>query len=219
MAVAQGKGRRGEHGQDCWVWYGGISARTGGLWQTLGVEQSKHKTRRSYNTPGHAHFLTYSCQHRVPLLSSDRVRRWVVESIEAVRREHDTAVWAYVVMPEHVHVLLRPRGLEYEVSRLLGALKRPVSARAKAWMTEHDPAWLERMTVRRGDRSVFRFWQAGGGFDRNVWEQRGIHEIVGYIHANPVRRGLVEKPTDWEWSSARFWAGMEGVVMKMDRVE
>ncbi len=123
---------------------------------------------------------------------------------------------AYVVMPEHVHVLVRcPEGVL--VSSVLGALKRPVSVRARAWLAEHEPEWVERLMVRRGDREVFRFWQAGGGFDRNIWEQRTLIEVVEYIHANPVRRGLVERPTEWEWSSAGWWAGMGG-VLEMDRV-
>ena len=150
------------------------------------------------------------------MLDSDRARRWVIESLAGARARLGFGLGAYVVMPEHVHVLVRcPEGVL--VSSVLGALKRPVSVRARAWLAEHEPGWVERLMVRRGDREVFRFWQAGGGFDRNIWEQRTLIEVVEYIHANPVRRELVERPTEWEWSSARWWAGMDG-VLEMDRV-
>jgi putative transposase len=134
----------------------------------------------------------------------------------ATRARLGIQIGAFVVMPEHVHVLVRcPEGVS--VSGVLGSLKRPVSARAKAWLVEHEPEWIDRLTVVQGKRRVFRFWQAGGGFDRNIWEQRTLAEVVEYIHTNPLRRRLVERPTDWVWSSARFWAGMEG-VLEMDRI-
>jgi hypothetical protein len=65
-------------------------------------------------------------------------------------------------------------------------------------------------------RRVFRFWQAGGGFDHNVFREKTVAAIVDYIHANPVRRSLVDQPTQWEWSSARFWDGCSNVPLRMD---
>jgi hypothetical protein len=67
------------------------------------------KTRRTWNEPGHVHFLTYSCFRRLPLLTRDRTRRWVLESLDSARQSLDLALWAYVIMPEHVHVVLCPR--------------------------------------------------------------------------------------------------------------
>jgi putative transposase len=62
----------------------------------------------------------------------------------------------------------------------------------------------------------YRFWQRGGGYDRNVIESATVHQMIEYIHANPVRRGLVEQATDWLWSSARFYAGLDQVCIPMD---
>lgn len=194
------KGKHGRHGRGT----------------LIGVDEQHRKTRRVFDHPGHAHFLTYSCQGRLPLLDSDRVRPWVIEAMREVRSRLGVRIGAFVIMPEHVHVLVRcPEGVW--VSTALAGFKRPVSARAKAWLAEHEPGWVERLTVLRGDREVFRFWQAGGGFDRNVWKQRTLLEVAEYMHANPVRRGMVKRAMDWVWSSARFWGGMEG-VLEMDRI-
>ncbi len=46
--------------------------------------------------------------------------------------------------------------------------------------------------------------------------ERPVPAVIDYIHANPVRRGLVEGPTDWEWSSARFWEAWPNVPIRMD---
>jgi putative transposase len=63
---------------------------------------------------------------------------------------------------------------------------------------------------------MFHFWQPGGGYDRNIDNAKVAWASVHYIHANPVRRGLVAHPTDWEWSSARWYAESEDVVLAMD---
>ena len=106
------------------------------------------------------------------------------------------------------------------MEHLLAALKRPISARAKAFLQERgDKEWLQKLTVMKSGEPVFRFWQTGGGFDHNVWNERPIQEVIRYIHQNPVRRGLVEDACEWEWSSARFWEGKTDFRLKMDPLE
>jgi putative transposase len=51
----------------------------------------------------------------------------------------------------------------------------------------------------------YRFWQRGGGYDRNIWSLGEVLEKVRYIHENPLRRGLVDRPEQWPWSSWRAW--------------
>ncbi len=85
---------------------------------------------RSYNIPGHVHELTFSCFRRPPLLSRDRTRRWFVDALEDARRDLDLALWAYVIMPEPVHVLCWPRQQVYEVRLIRTAFKVPVQRQA-----------------------------------------------------------------------------------------
>lgn len=184
------------------------------------MHPSSYKTRRTWNEPGHAHFITYSCHRRLPLLTRDRTRLWAIETLAAVRERFQVALWAYVVMPEHVHVLLRPRDAEYDVSRILVALKQPVAKAARQWMEDHGRRdWIERLSVTYPSRRVFRFWQPGGGFDQNVFKEKSVPAIIDYIHANPVRRELVNDPLDWEWSSARFWEGRGDSPLRMDEID
>lgn len=177
------------------------------------------KTRRSSNEAGHLHFLTFSCWKRWPLLSKDRSREWCIDALESTRRELDVAIVAYVIMPEHLHLLVWPRRRDYEVRRILAAIKSPVSRQAKAHLVATEQrAWLDRLTARHGDRTVFRFWQPGGGFDKNLWSDRPIENVIAYIHANPVRRGLVDRPTDWFWSSAAAHAGLRATPIAVDSI-
>jgi putative transposase len=161
--------------------------------------------RRSVHDPGHAHELPFTCYRRHRFLSAERTCLWLAESVEPARARLDFALWAFVFMPEHVHLLIWPRRSEARMPAILSAIKEPVGRRAVKHISEHAPEWLPRITRKRGRRVERLFWQSGGGFDRNVWKPSTMMAMIDYRHANPVRRGLVERASAWRWSSASWW--------------
>ncbi len=157
---------------------------------------------KRYNDPGHAHFLTFSCWKRLPLLARDRCRHWFTEALNASVQQHDIACWAYVIMPEHAHVLLLPRQWEYNISAWMASFKLRVARPALRYLEQNQPSFLKKLEDRQpSGRVSHRFWQPGGGIDVNLWTDAKIWDKIDYIHNNPVRRGLVERPEDWRWSS------------------
>ena len=97
----------------------------------------------------------------------------------------------YVVMPEHVHLLLS----EPERASLSVALQMLKQIVAQKVGSEGGPLWQRRY------------------YDLNVWSERKRIEKLRYIHRNPVERGFAEKPEDWRWSSFRHYAfGETGTV-------
>ncbi len=174
------------------------------------------KIRKRLDQPQDARELTFSCYCGHRFLSRDRTRRWFVEELGAARNAWPVDLWAWVIMPEHVHLLVRPRQPDVEIGRCQGAIKERVGRRAVAWLERNAPQWLPRITVCEGPRTRRRFWQPGGGYDRNVVGLATVHRVIHYIHANPVRRGLVASAEDWEWSSARWYAGIRPVPIEMD---
>jgi REP element-mobilizing transposase RayT len=106
-------------------------------------------------------------------------------------------------MLEHVHLLLYPTEREYSVSAILKAMKQSAARRALQNIRRSSPQLAEQLQVRRPDgRTSFRFWAQGGGYDRNVTDPMILSNIITYIEANPVRKGLSQSPGDWRWSSA-----------------
>jgi putative transposase len=94
-------------------------------------------------------------------------------------------------MPEHAHLLLWPQEPNYNVSELLNSIKQSVSKRALLHVQRHAPAFLPRMEDRQPNGEVHhRFWQRGGGYDRNIVEPDTAYHEIAYLHNNPVRRGL-----------------------------
>ena len=162
---------------------------------------------QGYNDPGHAHELTFSCYRRIPFLSKDRTCEWLAEAIDNARTSLRYSLWAYVFMPEHVHLIIHPQEKIYNDSDFLKAVKETVSRKAVQYLKQRAPNWLSHIRVTRGRRVEHHFWQPGRGHDRNVERSRTLQAMIDYIHMNPVRRRLVERAIDWKWSSAGWVAG------------
>jgi putative transposase len=182
------------------------------------MDPPRRKQVRSYNTPGHAHELTFSCFRRLPLLGRERSRQRFLDAMETARRRLNLALWAYVVMPEHVHVVVCPREPDFEVRLIRTAVKVPVPRKALAHLRRHVPDFLPRLRDEQPIGEVhYRFWQRGGGYDRNITDPGTLKTMIEYIQHNPVRRGLVSRPTDRPWSSARFHEGVQDVHCEWTR--
>jgi len=169
------------------------------------------KTCRRLNDPGTAHFATFSTFRRQPFLRSETACLWLAESLRRACTNHDMALWAYVFMPEHVHLIVRPRQTAADISQFLKATKLGVANNARRrydLSDKADPAWERYLDIQPNGQVHFRFWQRGGGYDRNLFSPDEIMEKVNYIHANPVRRGLSAGPDDWRWSSSGDYSGL-----------
>jgi putative transposase len=166
------------------------------------------KTCKRYNKLGDAHAVTFSCFRRQAFLSKARSCNWFIEALERARQIHHFHIWAYVVMPEHAHLLIWPTEPQTELSDILNSIKQSVAKRALIYVRREAPSFLTHMEDRQPNGKVhYRFWQRGGGFDRNVVEPRIIYHQIDYIHENPVRRGLCATAVEWLWSSAVDYAG------------
>jgi putative transposase len=175
------------------------------------------KLRRSSDDATAAHALTFSCWRRQPFLSRERPCLWLASAIDRARRRFALDVWAYVFMPNHVHLILHahagyresmPPTDAFRLAAILAAIKLPVTRRAVAWVTREAPAFLPNLLdAQPSGTKAYRFWQRGGGYDRDLHDPGTIHATIDYIHANPVRAGLVEQPEEWRWSSAAYFAG------------
>jgi putative transposase len=164
-----------------------------------------------FHGAGDVHFLTFSCYHRLPLLTP-AYRDVVLQALERVRRRYRLVVLAYVVMPEHVHLLVSEPQRD-TLSTAVQALKlsfiRMLEGSAVPTSRKTGETW--GIPVHGGSGS-HRFWQTRF-YDFNVWTDKKRIEKLRYIHRNPVKRGLVTSPGQWPWSSYRWYlSGEEGPV-------
>jgi putative transposase len=119
---------------------------------------------------GDLHFITFSCYDRKPYLGAYTARETFEFSLEKMRQEYRFLVIGYVVMPEHVHLLLS----EPDKQSLACALQAVKISLAKR--LAERPFWQRRY------------------YDFNVYTTGKQWEKLGYMHRNPVERGLVDEP-------------------------
>ena len=162
----------------------------------------RRKRRKSYNTPHHAHALNFSVYRGRPHLMLAGAAGAFLRTVDVASQELGFQVWAYVVMPEHVHLVIYPVEEVYDMAAIHAAIKR---RSAQAIFALHPHLREACREPRKGRGDEFRFWQAGGGYDRNLYTARVTWLEIRYVHNNPVRRGLCETFLDWEWSSARAY--------------
>jgi putative transposase len=161
---------------------------------------------------GHLHFVAFSCYQRLPLLSSVPSRDIFVRILGEVRDRYGFALAGYVVMPEHVHLLIGEpsRG---NPTTVMQVLKQRVSRELRR------EALGEESKFHFGDDGslLAGFWQKRF-YDFNVWSLKKIVQKLEYMHMNPLKRKLVVHAKDWPWSSFSFYAKGKDCLIRIDPV-
>ncbi len=174
------------------------------------------KKLRRYEIAQQPRFLTCSCHDRLPLFQNDRIKDAFVGRLQLARQKTRFRLLAWVIMPEHFHLIIVPTLPAFPIAKVFDAMKgRFAAAVLRRWVELRAPI-LKRLKHTDGG---YRFWQHGGGYDRNIRDEMELYEKIDYCHHNPSRRGLVSDPLDWMWSSARWYAGLRDGTLEIDPVE
>jgi putative transposase len=165
---------------------------------------------KRYYGRGDLHFVTFSCYRRLPLLGSKRARGLLVRELARVRLEYGFRLAGYVVMPNHVHLLMGEPA-KGTVSTALQMLKQRVSRTMRKRKKRGREGQLTFAFGAEGEKAR-SFWQARF-YDFNVYSRGKIKEKLNYMHANPVIRKLVKHAKDWPWSSwSQYMTGEKGLL-------
>ena len=167
----------------------------------------RNPLKRHYGQ-GNLHFLTFSCYRRRPFFATPRARNVFVKYLDGVRKEKRFLLLGFVVMPEHVHLLVsEPQ--QGDLSTALQVLKQQVARRLLKMKT----AQLQLEFA--GPDEERHLWQRRF-YDFNVWSEGKFNQKLKYMHANPVKRRLVLQPKDWPWSSWSHYSNEEGGLIRID---
>lgn len=152
-----------------------------------------------FQQSGQSHFITFSCYRRQPRFTSPDLYDLCAVCLEETRQRFDMCVYGYVVMPEHVHLLVN-EPCDATLADALHHLKLNFAKRSKYVTGDADPG---------------PFWQKRY-YDRNVRNEREFMVKLRYLHRNPVKRGLVKEAGEWKWSSFRHYALREAGVVEIE---
>jgi len=166
---------------------------------------------RHYDHLNTARFVTFCCYRRHKFLTSPAVVAVFLEVLESLREEHAIKFLGYVIMPEHVHLILHPPD-SLRLGPIVGKLK---SRSASRIVSEGLIRFPDDCIVRKNGVVRRAFWQPRC-YDHNCRSSDKVTEKINYCHNNPVARGLVSEPGEWRWSSYNWYMGQSDVPLMMD---
>ncbi len=157
---------------------------------------------KHFDHDGRARFVTFLTRRRVKVLEDNRCAAAVVGVIKDISQEYSLDVLAYVIMPEHVHLVVVPP-LDLKLGPVIGEIKRRSSKTIHKHLL-HTPL-INHFMVARNGRTRFALWEKRC-YDHNCRNNESVRKCIEYCHHNPVSRGLVKEPEMWEWSSYRWYS-------------
>ena len=157
------------------------------------------------------YFLTSSVVHGLPIFANKVAANIVLDSLEYLQLEKGTTIYAYVVMVNHIHLIAKSDSLVKDIS----ALKSYTARKIIDYLKEHRHTnWLRKLREQKADYKrdrKYQLWQEGYHPKQIIGDDMMLQKVE-YIHNNPVKRGYVDNPEDWRYSSARNYLGKSGLI-------
>jgi len=147
----------------------------------------------------------------LPMFVNPEISDIVIESLRYMQREKNTKIYAYVIMKTHLHCILQSTTLNKTIKEFKSYTARRIIDYLKE---QKDTKLLEKLKqakLRYKIESDYQFWQEGSHPEAIVSDEM-MYQKMEYIHFNPVRKGYVDNPCDWLYSTARDYEGKEGLV-------
>ena len=158
----------------------------------------------------HPYFLTCTIVEWLPLFLNSDVVQIILDSLQFLQKENRLLIYSYVIMENHLHLIASSPDLSKEIGDFKSFTARRIVDNYKA----HQPQNLKKLAIAKkpfkNDRD-YQFWQEGV-HAQQIQTEEMMRQKIEYIHYNPVRRGYVDEPEHWRYSSARNYAGKNGLI-------
>lgn len=172
---------------------------------------------RHFDSLGTARFVTFSTYQRMRLLLDPEVTGAIIGQLASMREQLRIAIHGYVIMPDHMHLVLTPSD-HVRLGIEIGKLKARVARHVIDCWREQGRAATKRIRRDGATSGHAAFWQRRC-YDHNCRTAEIVREKINYCHANPVKSGLVRDPIDWTFSSYRWYTGIRDVPLEIDAVQ
>jgi len=155
--------------------------------------------------------LTSTIVHWIPLFTRPASVQIVLDSFMYLQQECDVKIFAYVILENHLHWVAQSDQLNKDVARFKSYTARRLIDYLKA---EKQDKLIEQLGFYKKSHKVDRDYQVWeeGSHAQLIQNELILRQKVDYIHFNPVKRGYVDQPEHWRYSSARNYAGHEGLI-------
>ena len=162
------------------------------------------------------YYFTFQIVEWVDIFSRKEYRDIIINSINHCRKEKGLEIWAYVIMTNHIHIILSSKVgklsdtirdfKSYSSKKILESIKMKGESR-REWMLQI----FSKEAEKRKRKSEYQLW-SHENHAIEITSQKFLKQKMAYIHLNPVRSGLVEKAEDWIYSSQRNFSGLDSIL-------
>jgi REP element-mobilizing transposase RayT len=169
------------------------------------------RTRYKVYDDAYPHFITCTIVEWLPIFTRRESVQILLDSWTFLQREGRLRLYAYVVLENHAHFIASSPSLSKEIGDFKSYTARQLIDLLKA---RSATTFLDQLAFRKlkhkNDRD-FQLWQEGS-HPQQISSEEMMLQKIEYVHLNPVKRGYVDDPLHWRYSSARNYAGMTGLV-------
>lgn len=168
---------------------------------------------------GSVYYITTNIQNRLKIFTSPSFIIPVLDSLNFYRFQFKCKLFGYVIMLDHLHLLLYPTGEASVVSEFMRDFKRFTSGRiSRQAELEGKADWVKTFqeSGRHGKRAEKQVWQESF-WEQMIYSDKFMREKLNYIHMNPVRAGLVDEPSKYPYSSYRNYEFDDNTLIEIDK--
>ena len=157
------------------------------------------------------HFLTATVVNWLPLFASRPLDQILLESLQFLQAQQRLTLYAYVILENHVHLIAQATDLSKEMGDFKSWTARAIIDFLYTNHGQHVLKQLEYYKLRYKSDRRHQLWQEGS-HPQLIQGEAMMRQKIEYIHNNPVKRGYVDLPIHWRYSSARNYAELDGLI-------
>ena len=157
------------------------------------------------------HFLTATINHWLPIFTRTETVNIVLDSWRYLQQHSSMEIYGYVILENHLHLLAASDDLSHDIQRFKSYSAKQI---INYLQQRREKGVLELLALfKRAHKteSNYQVWEEGN-HPQLIESEQVMRQKLDYIHQNPVKRGYVDLPEHWRYSSARNYAGMEGLI-------
>jgi len=169
------------------------------------------RTRYKIHDSAYPHFITCTIVDWLPIFTRPEAVQILLDSWAFLKQQDRMQLYAYVVLENHLHFIASSQNLAKQVANFKSYTARQLIDLLKSKNAE---MLLKQLAFRKAAHKIdrdYQIWQEGSK-PKQISSDEMMVQKVEYIHLNPVKRGYVDDPVHWRYSSARNYEGMPGLI-------
>ena len=157
------------------------------------------------------YFHTCTVVGWLPIFTRTETVQILLDSFQYLQTHHNFTIHSYVILENHLHFISSSNDQSKHIKQFKSFTARQIIDYLKQKQVEMLLQQLSYYKARHKRQSDYQLWQEGS-HPQQIQNYETMYQKVEYIHNNPVKRGYVDDPIHWRYSSARNYAGQEGLL-------